>query len=357
MPPFASMPTMILESGTTTGGGESWLSAHRTGATVVGLEEPTWSTGYTHPLHTQGFVDFLASKGVAAIRLMISWESIQPTALGAIPGGGAATTYLTNLKTLVNRFLAKGIYVSLNPWQYSDSSGDTDITYFGSAITSARFADFWGKLATQFSYDQRISFDLINEPHLPDPGDGVVGITLNNWFSFAQAAITAIRAAGATNYIVVQGLNYADPGNWVTNGSAAKFIALTDTLSPKRLIAGVHNYGTNYGAEIINLVPNLSDIVTHARANGYKFFIETDCSDPDPVSNPPTSQTVTDWAAVTAYCKTNKDVCAGWTWWAADDCTISGWDTEYFHWGLLAAGTNNSPSEWMNLIASTLGTF
>lgn len=328
----------------------SWISAYRTGCTIVGFENPLWTgSGYNQPLHKQAFIDYLASKNVSVVRIMVCWESFQPTAMGAFD-----STYTAKVKALVDMFLAKGIYVQINPWQYSTSSGDTDITYKGVAFTSAMFSDFWSKLAAVFSYDQRICFDLINEPHLPDSGSGIVGITLNNWFSYAQSAVNAIRATGATNYIAIQGMNYADPGTWVSNGSAAKFVAMTDTLSPKRLIVGTHNYGTNYTASIINLKSNLYAIVADARANGYKFFVETDCS-LNPAENPASSTTVSNWADVTTYMKSNSDVCLGWSWWAADDNTIAGWGTDYYHWSLTAPGTNNVNSQWMDLIQGTLG--
>jgi cellulase (glycosyl hydrolase family 5) len=61
--------------------------------------------------------------------------------------------------------------------------------------------------------DQRVAFDLINEPHTHaesgnKPGD--IGISLADWFTCAQAAIDAIRAAGATNTIFVPGMAYTD---------------------------------------------------------------------------------------------------------------------------------------------------
>jgi len=43
---------------------DSWVSRLRTGTNVVGLEEPTWTSGATHLPHGQGLVDFFPQKGL-----------------------------------------------------------------------------------------------------------------------------------------------------------------------------------------------------------------------------------------------------------------------------------------------------
>jgi aryl-phospho-beta-D-glucosidase BglC (GH1 family) len=345
VPPAALPPPVTPDT--------SWISGFRTGVNLVGMEEPTWHSGYTHPPHGQGLIDYLSSKNVAVVRLLFAWESIQPVAFGPIPGGGAATTYFNNFKSVLNKLLAKGMYVYIAHWQYGDASGDTDMTYYGESFTASMFADLWGKLAAHFSYSDKIAFGLINEPHT----GGGVGITLNNWFADAQAAINAIRTAGSSNYILVPGMGYASAGSWVSNGSAAKFIALTDTFSPKRLIAECHNYGDNYGGPIAgrNLTTHIQPMVTHARANGYKIFVGEIARSSNPVTNPATAADVSEWANWVNYCVPNSDVIIGWAWWAVDDNSFASWGTNHTHWSLVKAGTNNQDSQWMNLIESSLG--
>jgi endoglucanase len=338
---------------------DSWVSRLRTGTNVVGVEEPTWTTGHTHPPHGQGLVDFLSSKWVGVVRIMFSWESIQSALLEAIPGTGAALTYFNNLKATINKFLAKGIYALICPWGYNPAAGDagdTDITYRGSAFTPAQFGDFWGKMASAFSYDQRIAFGLMNEPHTG--GGSIIGVTLDNWFLDAQAAIDAIRLAGAANYIVVPGMGYASAGSWVSNGSAAKFIALTDTYSPKRLIAECHNYGDQFPKNAgNNLGPNMQAMVTHARANGYKIFVGEVARSANPITNPSSADDITAWANWVTFCATtNSGVVLGWAWWAVDDNTIADWGTDFFHWSLVAAGKNNVNTQFMNLIQGSFVT-
>ena len=279
---------------------------------------------------------------------MFSWESIQSALWDAIPGTGAALTYFDNLKATIDKFLAKGIYVLICPWGYNPAAGDTDITYRGSAFTPAQFGDFWGKMASAFSYDQRIAFGLMNEPHTG--GGSIVGVTLENWFILAQAAIDAIRSAHAANYIVVPGMGYASAGSWVSNGSGEKFVALTDRNSPKRLIAECHNYGdqfpTNAGN---NLGPNMQAMVSHARANGYKIFVGEVARSANPTTNPSSADDITAWANWVTFCANNSDVVLGWAWWAVDDNTVVAWGTDFFHWSLVKEETNNVNSQFMDL--------
>lgn len=342
---ITSIVNQVNAGGTDT----SWVGAYRTGCNVVGLEEPTWSTGYDHPLHSQGLVDYLATKNVGVVRIMVCWESLQSTSMGTISGA-----YYTKLKTLVDRFLVKGIYVLIAPWQYNNTIGDTDMCYYGGAFTSAQFSDFWGKMATLFSYDERIAFGLINEPHVSS-GGGMVGITLNNWFLYAQNAVNAIRGAGSSNYIVVPGMGYASAGSWVSNGSAAKFIAMTDTFTPKRLIAECHNYGATFASAANDLASENSAMAAHARTNGYKVFVGECAQSANPTTNPASANDIAQWANwVTFNTSTYSDVMLGWTWFGCDDNTQAGWGTDFFHWSLVNPGTNNVDSQFMNLIENTL---
>lgn len=56
------------------------------------------------------------------------------------------------------------------------------------AATTAQFGAFWGQLAIRFKSNPKVIFGLMNEPH-----DMPTSLVLQN----DQAAITAIRAAGA----------------------------------------------------------------------------------------------------------------------------------------------------------------
>jgi hypothetical protein len=98
-----------------------------------------------------------------------------------------------------------------------------------------------GKFATAINgvtgNDQRVAFDLINEPHThAESGNksGDIGISLADWFTCAQAAISAIRAAGATNTIFVAGMAYTAASSFTTNGSSTAWLNLTDPQTTSR---------------------------------------------------------------------------------------------------------------------------
>jgi len=58
------------------------------------------------------------------------------------------------------------------------------------------FADLWSRLATRYKSNPRVWFGLMNEPN---------NMSTEQWVGDANAAITSIRAAGASNLILVPG--------------------------------------------------------------------------------------------------------------------------------------------------------
>jgi len=199
--------------------------------------------GTNYPVYSDPLLDWYRLKRVESVRLLFTWEAVQSALGGPVPSPGAGyATYWADLVDVVKRLLARGMYVIVGPWQYNASVADTDIVYDSAAFTSADFSDFWGKFAAAMNAatgnDQRVAFDLINEPHLP--GNGRVGITLANWFSYAQSAINAIRTAGAENTVFVAGMDYAGAATFTTNGSAAQWLTLANPA--KNIAASAHCY-------------------------------------------------------------------------------------------------------------------
>lgn len=109
--------------------------------------------------------------------------------------------------------VTKGAYAILDPHNYMRYNDPSSQPYSGSVIgnatdetaaTTEQFAEFWGELAGRFADNEKVIFGLMNEPHDMDT-DLVLA---NN-----QAAIDAIRAADASNLIIL-------PGNSWTGGHA-----------------------------------------------------------------------------------------------------------------------------------------
>lgn len=322
--------------------------------------------GTDYPTYSDVLLDWYKTKNVASVRLMFTWEAVQSALGGTVPSaGGGYLDYWADLTSVLKRLLARGIYVTLCPWQYNAASGDTDIVYDKTAFTAADFADFWGKFATAINIatgdDQRVAFDLINEPHThaesgSKPGD--IGISVADWFSNAQAAINAIRAAAATNTIFVPGMSYTAASSFTGNGSSTEFLKLTDPK--KNMAVTVHCYSGLDSASPTVLRDACSDLVTWARTNGQKVVIGEIAIDAgaNGLSNFKSTFATAQaqWADWKSFSVANSDVLVGWNWWAnsaADNWWSQSDSSDGFNWGL-TLDNGATQTVYMNLIESTI---
>jgi endoglucanase len=298
---------------------------------------------------------------------MFTWEAVQSAPGGDIPSlVPGYTDYWVDLTSVLTRLLARDIYVILAPWQFNPASGDTDIVYDGAPFTAADFADFWGKLALAVNgvtgNDQRVAFDLINEPHTHgESGDkpGDIGISLANWFLSAQAAIDAIRGSGATNTIFVPGMAYTSARLFTTNGSSTRWLTLSDLQN--NIAVSVHCYDGLRSSSPTVLRDSCSAIVTWARAYGIQVNIGEVALDAGSNGRPWFCSTFAiaqaQWSDWVSFCTENSDVLVGWNWWGN---SAAGWwnqgdscDKQGFHWGL-TLDDGASQTVYMDLIESSI---
>jgi endoglucanase len=202
-----------------------------------------------------------------------------------------------------------------------------------------------------------VAFDLINEPHLP--GGGRVGISLADWFAYAQTAIDAIRATGASNTVFIPGMDYTAATRFTTNGSSGAWLELTD---PQNNIAvSCHCYLESGNLSPTALSDACSALIDWARSNEVKVNIGEIAIDAgsngreDFCSSFEIAQA--QWSDWSAFCASNSDVLVGWNWWAN---SAAGWwnegdscDREGFHWGL-TLDDGASQTIYMDLIESSL---
>lgn len=178
------------------------------------------------------FVDVMASWGINGVRLPLNehcWLGIN----GVRPElGGAA--YQQAVAELVAQLNRRGLVAVLDlHW----SGPGTELALQNAPMPNAdHSADFWRSVASAFAGDDLVVFDLFNEPHdvswtcwrdgcpMPD-GYQAVGM---------QTLVDAVRSTGATQPIVVSGIDYAnDLSRWLE-------MAPTDPLDS--LVAGFHLY-------------------------------------------------------------------------------------------------------------------
>jgi aryl-phospho-beta-D-glucosidase BglC (GH1 family)/20S proteasome alpha/beta subunit len=253
---------------------------------------------YTYPTHAE--IDYFASKGDTAIRLSFLWDRVQPTMDGALDAAE-----LSRIDDVVNYANAKGIKVILDPhdfgYAYGNQVGST-------ALPNSAFANLWGQLAGHFASDPNVLFGLMNEPN---------DISATQWLGSVNAAIGAIRSAGATTQqILVPGTYWDGASSWTSTDNASVIGA--GVVDPNHNFAfEVHQYldsdGSGTHSTVVSTeigVQRLQAITAWAEATGNKLFLGE-----FGVSSDPTSLTALD--NMLLYMQQHNDVWEGGTYWAA----------------------------------------
>jgi endoglucanase len=313
-----------------------------------------------YAVHSTSIVDYLASKKVNVLRFLFSWERMQSTLGGAIPGSGGYKTYFDNYKRIVDYATSKGMTVVVEPWQASSSGGAGGARYRGQlvgsgSVTNANFADFWAKMAKAYASNPHVAIGLVNEPN---------GMSTMTWFSAAQAAVTAIRDAGFTGDVFVPGNGWTGAGSWTDSSY--------DTASPKRsnaygwlnangegkpladplgkTMVEVHSYAdsdaSGSGTDVASSTTSRSrmKVVTDwARTNRVKVWVG------EIGMYASANNATANWNDFVSYLGDNSDTLVGFAWWA---CGKPGW------WDDVAANggghfsitpTNNYTTDTVNM--------
>ena len=269
------------------------LAGAEFGSNVPGV----FGTDYTYPTHAE--IDYYASKGLGVIRLPFLWERMQRTEFGALD-----PTELSRLTDVVNYATSKGLKIEIEPHDYGYGFG----ALIGSAQTpNSAFADFWSKLAQHFEANPNVIFGLMNEPHDQSASD---------WLGSANAAIAAIRSAGAVSQeILVPGSYWDGAWTWTSTDNAA--VVGTGVQDPAHNFAfEVHQYldsdgsGTHPGAISATIgVERLTAITQWAEATGNHLFLGE-----VGVTTDQTSLTALD--GMLTYMQQHTDAWQGATYWA-----------------------------------------
>jgi len=256
-------------------------------------------------------IDYLASKGVAYVRLLFSWEILQPSLSGELAPG-----YESAMRDRVHYAASKGMNVMIEPHggEFSGFARYKKHVVGSAAVPDSAFADLWRRLAELYKDDSGVIFGLTNEPN---------AMSTTKWFAAAQAAIDAIRAAGAANMIMVPGNGFSQPSSWNDDwydtampkvSNAVGWATLRDPLH--NIIVSVHSYfdadGGGGGDDISGpdiLQQRMQPVADWARALGLKVHLtEFGANAMTPGAE----------AAVTKaidYMDANSDVIIGWAWW------------------------------------------
>jgi endoglucanase len=281
----------------TSNGGGLLLGVNLAGAEFTPSHVPgVFGTDYIYPTHTE--IDYYAAKGISVVRLPFLWERLQHSENGPLDGAE-----LARLDDVVNYTTGKGLKIEIEAHNYGYGFG----ALIGSAQTpNTAFADLWGKLALHYQSNLSVIFGLMNEPH---------DQSASEWLGSANAAIAAIRAAGASQEILVPGSYYDGAWTWTTTDNAA--VVGTGVQDPAHNFAfEVHQYldadgsGTHPGVVSAEIgVERLTAITQWAEATSHRLFLGE-----VGVAIDQTSLTALD--RMLSYMQQHTDVWQGVTYWA-----------------------------------------
>ena len=259
----------------------------------------THGTDYMYPTHQE--VDHFVGKGMNVFRLPFRWERLQPSQLGALDAAE-----LSRLDDLVVYITSKNASVLLDPHNYARYQGKL----VGSDVPASALADFWSKLATAYKGNPRVIFGLMNEPNT---------MPTEQWRDDANAAIAAIRAAGATNLVFIPGNAWTGAHSWEQNwyGTANAEVMLGIVDAGDNHAFEVHQYldgdSSGQGPDCVSKTigsERLAAFTAWLKKHKKRGFLGEFAG----------GRNDTCYAALDdmlAHVQKNGDVWMGWTYWAA----------------------------------------
>jgi endoglucanase len=170
------------------------------------------------------FIDVTAQAGFTSVRLPVRWSNhAAATAPFTI-----APAFLSRVESVIDKLLAKGVYVVLDMHHYRQLDGDPlDSGEFAvdGALLDVRFVMIWQQIAQRFrSKSTHLLFELYNEPH--------GRLQPAKWNDLAARALNVVRKSDPIRVVVI------GPTNW--NGADA--LSTLRLPNDADLIATVHNY-------------------------------------------------------------------------------------------------------------------
>ncbi|KAI0084686.1 endoglucanase [Irpex rosettiformis] len=205
---------------------------------------------------------FVKDDGFNAFRLPVGWQFLANDVLGGPLVEANFQEYDDLVQACINSGAA-GCIVDIH--NYARWNGE--IIGQGGP-TNDQFAAIWGAIATKYAGNSKVIFGVMNEPHdVPD---------INAWAGSVQAAVTAIRQAGATSQLILlPGNNWTSAETFVSNGSADALNKVTNPDGTKTgLIFDVHKYldsdnsGTHADCTTNNIDNAWQPLATWLRTNG-----------------------------------------------------------------------------------------
>jgi endoglucanase len=295
--------------------GVKYRGLNRAGA-EYGSDWDGWTgqTFFTFPTKSEfaSELRYFGSKGFNILRLPISWERLQHELNGDLDHD-----YQNHLVSFVKQANAGGWVVIIDLHNYNryaigafDAAGQQVNSYsqqiLGDGIlNSVHLVDVWTKIATLFKRTTKVVFNIMNEPHdFP--------ITSDAWFPMIQSVIDAIRAAGATQLVLVPNSRGSDVDHWDSyapnGGSLDSVAALTITDSADNYAFDMHAYQDD-PASATSYVELLTPVTEWAANNGKRLFLSELGVVNEAANGAPAL------GKLLEYLNDNADAWIGWTTW------------------------------------------
>lgn len=194
------------------------------------------------------------SKPLNLFRLPISWQFLVNNDVSATT---LDSTNLAKYDQLVQACLTTGAYCMIDIHNFAR---------FNNAIigqggpTDDEFVSLWTQLATKYASEDKMIFEVMNEPH---------DLDINLWAATCQKVVTAIRGAGATSQmILLPGTNFDSAATLVSSGSAALMMNITNPDgTTDNLLLDIHKYldEDNSGTHTTCTTNNIDSFTTVAQ--------------------------------------------------------------------------------------------
>lgn len=267
-----------------------------------GERDGTYGTDYIYP--SEETLRYFARHGMNTIRLPFLWERLQPTTNEALDGAE-----LDRLREAVGMIRKAGLVVILDPHNYAYYD---KIRIGTPGLPATAFADFWARLAAEFSDDPGVLFGLMNEPYdIPAP----------DWLKAVNLSIAAIRTIGARNLVLVPGTIWTGAHSWESDleggSNASVMIGVKDPLN--HYVFEFHQYmdgnfsGTHASCERADdATKAIANVSTWLRTHGKRGFLGE-------FGGSKQKACLAGLKSITRQMAADSDVWIGWTYWAAGD--------------------------------------
>ncbi|KAI0147221.1 glycoside hydrolase superfamily [Xylariaceae sp. FL1272] len=250
---------------------------------------------------------FVQDDGMNLMRLPISWQFLVNNQLG----GDLDDASFAKYDQLMRACLDTGAHCMVDIHNFARWNGE--IIGQGGP-TDEQFASFWSQLAGKYATEDRVVFELMNEPH---------DLDIEVWAQTCQKAVTAIREAGATSQmILLPGANFDSAATLVSSGSADELLAITNLDGGnENLVLDIHKYldvdnsGTHAACTSDN-IDAFGAVADYLRSRGRRGLISETGASSD-------SSCMAAFCSQNTFINQNSDVLIGLVAWGAGSFSTS----------------------------------